>query len=152
MDKNKWTPATVGFLTGLVLLIAGIFAFFIAGGATASGIYLYMSVAIAGVLIAIGITFVVLLRKGKISNTEPDYRTLFIMGVIFTGAGVSINMGVSAFGVILMIVGIANRKKWKEQPKFSEMSPGQKKLKIVALVLLGILVFAGFVAWYVAAS
>ena len=151
MDKNKWTPATVGFLTGLVLLIAGIFAFFIAGGATASGIYLYMSVAIAGVLIAIGVTFVVLLRKGKISNTEPDYRTLFIMGVIFTGAGVSINMGVSAFGVILMIVGIANRKKWKEQPKFSEMSPGQKKLKIVALVLLGTLVLASFVAWYVAA-
>jgi hypothetical protein len=71
------------------------------------------------------------------------------MGLIFLPLGISSDNHVFlVFSLVFMGVGLANKKKWKKQPKLSELSPAQRKFRIALLVTLGLLVLAGFVAWW----
>jgi phosphotransferase system glucose/maltose/N-acetylglucosamine-specific IIC component len=99
-------------------------------------------------LIAIALMFK--MRKQKI---EPDYRAIFILGVIFAGSGSAMistsgisSMGMFGLGLIYMAIGIANRDKWKEQPK----PLSSKTRNIMMLVLLGTVILVGltFLAIY----
>jgi hypothetical protein len=52
-------------------------------------------------------------------ESGANYQALFVIGITFTGAGAALMItnpamaGMMAMGIIFMIVGIANRDKWR---------------------------------------
>jgi hypothetical protein len=150
MNKNPWNTNAVLTLVGLVLLLVGIVAFcFVAGKLPSRPIYLFTTVGIAVTVALVAIIYSILVAKGKITRSELDYRQLFIMGLIFLPLGVSSdNQALLVFSLVFMGVGLVNKKKWKKQPKLSELSPAQRKFRIALMVVLGLLVLASFVAWW----
>lgn len=47
------------------------------------------------------------------SSSNTNYRTLFNLGIIFTGAGIAIGMMPMMFlGLIFMLTGLLNKNKW----------------------------------------
>ncbi|HII72497.1 TPA: hypothetical protein HA265_07110 [Candidatus Woesearchaeota archaeon] len=109
----------------------------------------------AGVLIVLlGVLFYLLVKNKKAH--EPDYYTFFVMGLCWTGAGIPLaltskNWGFLIMGLIFMGFGLANKKKWKKSHKtWGEMDDKQKKVMMVALVILGALVLMGLVFFYLA--
>ncbi len=146
--KNK---TVIGTIIGFLFLILDIVAFYLFSGdhVRQAPVYSYLLVSIAVIVVLIAIVFIVLAAKGKIAQGEPDYRTLFILGVIWIPIGFSIdNPGFWAMGLVLMAVGLVNKDKWKNQPRFSELPRAQRNFKIAAVILLGLMVAAGLVAWY----
>jgi hypothetical protein len=74
-------------------------------------------------------------RKGGLEQRPVDYRTFFLMGLIWTIFGavfMALDYSMSFFlpmGVIFLVLGLANRDKWgKEVP----MSPGFRKKLMLA--------------------
>ena len=53
---------------------------------------------------------------------EPNYKALFVLGIVFIGTGVSISAsagngmgaGIMGLGVVFMFIGARNRDKWKK--------------------------------------
>jgi len=105
------------------------------------------------VLVLLGVVLVVVARKGK---RPTDYRSFFIMGVIWLPAGVIFLLleGSSSMGPLFLImglaytiIGLANRDKWGKQV---EVPPETRKKMMIVLgiaLLVGILAFlfvAGF--------
>jgi hypothetical protein len=75
-------------------------------------------------------------RKGELKR-NPDYRAFFVLGISFLPIGIATeNTGLWAMGLIFMILGAANRNKWKDTPKLSEMEPERRRVK---LLIIGIL-------------
>jgi len=74
-------------------------------------------------LVLFGIVFwIITLMKGKAGRpVTTNYRALFVMGIIFTGAGISLAVstdnpgfyGMTALGIVYFIVGFTNRDKWE---------------------------------------
>lgn len=84
-----------------------------------------------------------LYKKYKKENKESDYRSFFMMGLIWTIVGVPLyfssnNIAFLAMGIIFLVVGLANKSKWKEpQPATLQ----KKKIMIVAFGVTFLLVF-----------
>jgi len=52
---------------------------------------------------------------------KTHYQRLFIMGIIFTGAGIAIGLGPMMFlGLIFMFIGLLNRDKWPDEGDFQD--------------------------------
>lgn len=83
------------------------------------------------------VTFIIILaifllkrwRQGKIAK-EPNYRTLFILGVAFIPLGLWMDNDVFfVVGIVFLIMGIANVEKWKDTFASSK-KVGEKAKKI----------------------
>ncbi len=54
-------------------------------------------------------------------EVNTDFRTLFVIGIIFTGAGVAMGFyPVMIFGLLFMVIGLLNRDAWPQNEKFDE--------------------------------
>ncbi|MCF7910449.1 hypothetical protein K9L16_02130 [Candidatus Pacearchaeota archaeon] len=100
-------------------------------------------------LILFGI-LAIFLTRGKKHKT--DYYSLFIMGIIWIGAGIPLginsnNWALFAMGIIFMIAGLANKDKWKQNHKtWKNLNSKEKKQKIILMIILGAFVLIGVVA------
>ena len=73
-------------------------------------------------IILIGV-LVLMCKKSKGKARETDYRALFTIGIVFAGAGVPLAistrnpgmLGITALGVIYMIMGLQHRDEWKKR-------------------------------------
>jgi hypothetical protein len=57
--------------------------------------------------------------SGTETNTT-NYQALFVIGITFMGAGVALMvstgpamLGLTAIGIVFMVIGLANRDKWQ---------------------------------------
>lgn len=104
---------------------------------------LLIGVAILGIIFAA----VAFFRGKDLPKRDPDYRVFFILGVSFLPIGIATdNPGLWGMGAVFLILGLANRDKWKDQSKWSELEPERSRLKFIiigllALALLTLLVF-----------
>lgn len=85
--------------------------------------------AITAILIGVGLILaIVLLFRKKEGKVEPDYRTFFLMGIVFVSVGIvftlmtllldiSLIVGIPIFamGLMYLIYGLGNRDKWKKK-------------------------------------
>ena len=102
---------------------------------------------ILGLIILLAIIAIIVAMKKKGKKHVPDYRVFFNLGIIFTIVGFTTdNPAMLPFGLVLLLVGFVNRKKWKKARKFSELSAKEKKNRIWLTVILGILVVLTLVA------
>jgi hypothetical protein len=106
---------------------------------------------IAG-LLTLGLLGVfVVLQRGKEGPAEPDYRVLFILGATWLPVGIATgNVGLWAMGVVFLVIGLANREKWSEQTKWSELPTAQRRAKIAVIVGLTALLGLGILSYVVA--
>ena len=105
---------------------------------------------VAFLIIGLGI-FLVARNKG--TKTEPDYRIFFILGITWIPLGISTeNTAFLVMGIVFMVIGLANRRKWKEQEKWSELSPEKKKIKLIIIIGLTVLLILGIAAYFTANS
>ncbi len=107
------------------------------------------------IIIALLVIFVVvfLINKKKGKKTEPNYRVFFILGITWLPIGIATdNSSLWVMGVAFLIVGLANRDKWKEEPKWSELSPMRRKIMLSLVIGLTVLLLAGIVFYFLAKS
>ena len=143
MKKKIDTKFALALGLGILALVLGVGILFFKIEGTP---WIAISIIILGLLATI---FAVILYKRKGAKHELDYRTLFTMGIIFTAVGISTsNPGMWVLGLAFMAIGITNKKKWKKQRKWSELSKKEQKFKIILLTILGILLLAGFVFFF----
>jgi Na+-transporting methylmalonyl-CoA/oxaloacetate decarboxylase gamma subunit len=65
--------------------------------------------------------------KEVTTSSKTGYRTLFTLGIIFTGAGIAIGLApMMMLGFVFMIVGLVNRDKWSMEEKPEENKEIQK--------------------------
>jgi amino acid transporter len=103
---------------------------------------------IAFLIVVLGVFFI---AKNRGDKTEPDYRVFFILGITWLPLGISTdNAALLAMGVVFMVMGLANRDKWKEQEKWSELSPEKKKIKLIIILGLTVLLLLGIAAYFFA--
>lgn len=98
----------------------------------------YIVLALVG-MFALFAIFVVMYKKKKGIDHEPDYRTFSIMGLIWLIIGLG-SMAISgegfsplfSMGLIFFIIGLANRNKWKKSKKLTQ----NQLLTLVVLVAI----------------
>jgi hypothetical protein len=107
--------------------------------------------AIPWILIAVGVFLILfiflvflLIKKKK---RAPDYYTFFIVGIIWLPIGIATgNHALSAMGVVFAIVGLINKKKWKENRRiWKKMDKDEKKITVIVIIMLSILVLLGLI-------
>ncbi|MCJ7615321.1 MAG: hypothetical protein MUO43_02155, partial [Desulfobacterales bacterium] len=101
----------------------------------------WIAIAVIGLMLLLLAVYIT--RKEK---SEPDYRTFFIMGVIWLAIGLVVPLisgrpfemsGLISLGLIFTLMGLANKSKWKKKP---EQLTKNQKLILLGLVLLLVLV------------
>lgn len=144
-NKNKILAASI--IIGVLLLVLGAIVWFLLSGQGFS-LWFLTSFIVLVILALFAVILAIRMWQGKIKH-EPDYYAFFMMGVVWLPMGFVFEMWpLSVMGAIFLIIGLKNKSKWKKK-RFSEMEPGQKKLKIALMIILGILVLGGFLAYSV---
>ncbi|MBN2421840.1 hypothetical protein JXB41_01320 [Candidatus Woesearchaeota archaeon] len=106
------------------------------------------------ILISIAVLLVLLLvvflavKRGK--KHRPDYYAFFIMGICWLPLGIPLNnYALSVMGLVFMIIGLVNKDKWKTNHRsWDKLDKQEKRLRSIILVILGLLVVAGFVVFF----
>ena len=103
---------------------------------------------LVGILVLLALIAIFVVYKRKEEKTEPNYRLFFILGVTWIPLGFATdNPGFWGAGIIFMILGLVNKDKWKDQPKWSELPPEQRKTKMFLIIGLTVLLLVGIAAY-----
>ncbi len=103
-----------------------------------AGAFPWIVVSVAVALIVLGAVFIIMAKRKKGVASEPDYRTFFYMGLVWVLFGAPMMFlhrfefnALFAMGVIFLVMGAANRKKWKKK----ELTKRQKKVQYVSVAV-----------------
>lgn len=109
--------------------------------------YMLTSGIIFVLIVILGIVFLI---KYKDKKKEPDYFGIFNGGIVFLLFGVAMESCAMFFlGVIFLLIGAINKKKWKNSEDYWKNSTKtQKILKILLTIILGLLVAISLVIWH----
>lgn len=99
--------------------------------------------AITVLILFLLIGLVVLVVHRTQSGRKPNYRVLFILGIVWLPLGIIFqNLALWAPGLVFFIVGAANRKHWRES-RWKDLTPKEKHLMFWAMGLLLLILAAG---------
>lgn len=77
----------------------------------------------------------------KCKGRSQNYKGLFIIGISWIPLGIVMeNYAFMAIGIVFMIIGLKNKDKWKNEPKWSELSSYERRFSIK--IIAGVLVLA----------
>lgn len=84
-----------------------------------------IAIGVIAVLVGVVVAVVFWKRRKEGRPEEPDYRAIFFVGLVFMPAGIAMMiatgnpglLGITAFGIFYMSLGLANRDKWKKKGK-----------------------------------
>lgn len=140
MKKKLDTKLSLALGLGILALVLGVGIL-----VTKTNVWLASCIIVFGLILTLLAIFIYQ-RKGK--RQEIDYYSLFTLGLVFFVIGMTTsNPFMWVFGIALFAIGLANRKRWKKQKKWSQLSKKERKVKIILLIILGVLVIAGLVAF-----
>jgi hypothetical protein len=107
------------------------------------------------ILIALLFVFFIVRSRSEDSKKRhvPNYRALFILGVTWIPIGIGTeNPGLWMMGIVFMIVGAINKKKWGQETKWADMTPSTKRAKIIIVSALSILLLALLIVFFLTNS
>ena len=108
-------------------------------------------VAISIVLVLVvlfGVIFIVRRQKGDMPET--DYRVFFILGITWLPLGIATdNPAFWGMGAVFLIVGLANRDKWQDETKLSNLTLSKNKTQLLFLIGLAVLLIVSLVAYLI---
>ena len=103
----------------------------------------WIAITIGLLIVGLLVGLIVFYRNRK-EGVEPDYRTFFMMGVIFLPLGIaSDNYAFFIMSMVFIAIGLVNRSKWKDEPKWSELPTDKRRLKLILMGGLTFLVLVG---------
>lgn len=106
---------------------------------------LTIMIVIGAILFGLLIAFIVINRNQR---KQPNYRAFFIIGVTWLPLGFATrNYVFSVVGACFLAVALANRKKWKDEPKWADLSPQARKLKLFVVISLAVLLLVGIAVY-----
>ena len=114
-------------------------------------LWILISVAVLVIILAV-LAALALKSRGK--EHKPDYYTFFIMGIVWSGAGIPLatttgNYGFFAIGLVFLAIGLANRDKWETNRKtWRDMENTERKIMTWVMVIMGLLVLVGLVFFF----
>lgn len=86
--------------------------------------WVIITLVIAGIMLILGVIVILILQKKRkdVKKKEPDYRAFFCVGFVFMPAGIALMigtknpglLGITALGAFYIILGLANKDKWKK--------------------------------------
>ncbi|MBU1046717.1 Gmad2 immunoglobulin-like domain-containing protein [Patescibacteria group bacterium] len=92
-----------------------------------------------GIIIGLTLLFLIIfsyLTKGKDNNSSHNYKSIFVIGLTWLPIGVAIDVVTfSIIGLIFLIIGVANKDKWGNERKWSELDT---KSRVIKLIVLGL--------------
>lgn len=94
------------------------------------------------------VIFVILIiTKYRNKEYKTDYYALFILGLVWLVLGLpEKNYSLSTLGLIFLTIGLAKKKEWKSNHRsWSELSPKEKKIKLILIAVVLVMVIAGIV-------
>lgn len=106
------------------------------------------------IFILIVAIFIAFLFLNKNKKSPPDYYSFFIMGITWLVIGIPLgvsskNYGLFAMGVVFTIVGLVNKKKWKENHRtWRQLSKEEKRAKTILIGILSVFALAGLIVYY----
>ena len=107
---------------------------------------------VLGILLVIGLAIAVIsaiLKKRE--NRNLNFKAFFIIGITWIPIGIATENVVFTFvGLVFLILGVTKKKEWKNQPKWEELSPAEKKNKIALIVFLSVILLLGIVFYLMA--
>lgn len=94
----------------------------------------FLQSTVIGICILIGLVVVLVAAKKK--DHVPDYRTFFVMGIVWFVLGVPLqSSGLWILGLVFLVLGISNKDAWKTNKKSVSHTKSEKKIAgLVALV------------------
>ncbi|MBW3015589.1 hypothetical protein KY330_04145 [Candidatus Woesearchaeota archaeon] len=101
-----------------------------------------------GILILFLVIALLIYKFSKLKKHEPDYYAFFILGICWFPLGFALNNhAFTIMGLVFMVLGLANRDKWKKNKpvKWKDMKKNERIIYSLIVALLGILVLAGLV-------
>ena len=108
-----------------------------------NSIVLTLIIGTAILTVLLGVIAIYVANKNKGQKRETDYRAFFILGISFLPIGIATeNPGLWGMGAVFLAIGLANRSKWKDEPKWSELDPVKRRTKILIIVGLTVLLLA----------
>ncbi len=104
------------------------------------------------ILIFIGFVIAVIASYIKRKeNRKPNYKLFFIIGLCWTPLGIATqNYVFIIIGLVFLIVGVINKKNWEAQPKWSDLSPEARKVKIAMMIFLAAILIMGLIFYLIA--
>ena len=104
---------------------------------------------IVGLVALVLLVVMLLVYKRRGEKAEPNYRALFISGIVWLPIGIATkNPGLWVMGLVLLIIGLANKDKWGEEKKWSDLSPAERKTKLILVIGLALVLIAGIAAYF----
>lgn len=103
------------------------------------------------ILIVIVILAIVVISICKKNKRPIDYYNLFIIGITWFAIGIPLkNPFLFILGLGFLIFGLINRNKWKaNKRRWNNLNIKEKKIRILIMIILGLLVLAGFIMWFI---
>jgi hypothetical protein len=98
-------------------------------------------VLVAILAVALTAALVINVSKDKERKHVPNYKALFIIGFSWIPVGIAThNPAFWAIGAVFLLTGLANKDKWKQETKWSDLPRRTRMLKIAsAVVIAGLL-------------
>ena len=101
------------------------------------------------ILFGLAIAIIATIIKKK-ENRKPNYKAFFIIGITWIPIGIATQNYVFTFvGLVFIILGITKKKEWKNQPKWEELSPAEKKVKIALIIFLTLILISGIIFYFI---
>ena len=117
----------------------------------------WILIAVLALLILFGILAIILFKSRKGKSRPIDYYNWFIIGIVWIAIEI-IWIKENAFffimGLVFLAISLIHHKDWKknrEANKWKNLSKTERKIKLWVIILLGILVLAGLVAFFLVA-
>ncbi len=99
-------------------------------------------------IIIIGLAIFVAITQRKKKETH-NYRSWFFIGICWIPIGiVTKNLAFLAIGIIFTVLGLVNKNKWREEKKWSDLTPVEKRHKIILVAVGAILLIAALVVYF----
>jgi len=112
-----------------------------------SMVWILISVAVVIVLLGVLAIFFIKSKEGK---HKVDYYSLFLIGIIWVAVGIPLNnSALWIIGIVLFIIGLANKDKWKKNKMdWKKITKRQKNILYIATVMLFLLLVAGIIVFW----
>lgn len=102
---------------------------------------------IAAILVILLMILLIIYRR-KSEQLKPNYLVFFITGVCWMPLGIATRNPVfTIVGTVFFIIGITKHKTWNRGPKWNELSPEARKIKMIAIIVLALLVLGGLITF-----
>lgn len=109
--------------------------------------WLILMIVVAAIIIGLAVFMAIRARR---TEKKPNYRAWFIIGLSWIPLGVATkNPFFYVVGVAFVIISLANKNKWREEKTWADLSPAEKKLKIILISVGIILLIAALVFFFI---